>query len=542
MVKSMFAAVAGLRAHQSKMDIIGNNIANVNTWGYKAGSMSFKDAMYQTTSGASGGVTTAGGYGGKNASQIGYGVTVGSVSYDFSMGGIAPSARNLDCMIDGSGFFLVGPMAPNDGLITLDDDDAVKNSGLYLSRVGKFEVDENDYLVDDAGNYVYGFVNNGDLSGKDGTFDTTSLQPLKLPSADELGDVSNGNAKDQVAAALKALEEAKVLLDQMKTDLANAKSDFMGVSAEYEASKTRAGVAGFQTTYDTAKTDMDNAYKLWQEATTATDKITYKADYDSKRKLCEYAEFNLLKAKAELQAPTALAALDPNLIATYDTAYDDYIAASNAYAANPIPVNKTDLDAKKAVFDTAEKAFLDAKKSISAIEEGSVEFRLGKAKQAVDAATAKVTAAELTVTNAQKKYDTALKNETSTNVGNAGTTDKDITFQNYSVQTDGSLVATTNTGVTVVVGQIALVSVQNPGGLVKESGYYYNLSDNCGNASAYQAGGSAGLIRGNCLEQAKVDLANEMTEMITTQRGFQANSKIITVTDQMLEELVNLKR
>ena len=191
MVKSMFAGVAGLRAHQSKMDVIGNNIANVNTWGYKSANMSFKDAMYQSTSAGSAGDTKNGGYGAVNANQIGYGVTTGSIAYDFGTGGMSPSANGLDCMIDGTGFFLVGPML-NGGSISLDSEDAVKSSGLYLSRVGKFKVDPNGYLVDDSGNYVYGFQN-GKYDG-DAEFAKGALSPLKLPTNADMEAVTKGKA------------------------------------------------------------------------------------------------------------------------------------------------------------------------------------------------------------------------------------------------------------------------------------------------------------------------------------------------------------
>ena len=95
----------------------------------------------------------------------------------------------------------------------------------------------------------------------------------------------------------------------------------------------------------------------------------------------------------------------------------------------------------------------------------------------------------------------------------------------------------------IVLGRVALVSVQNPNGLEKTEGYYYSIGDNAGSVEAVTAGsGPAGTIRGGALEMANVDLANEFTQMITTQRGYQANSKIITVTDEMLEQLVNIKR
>ena len=95
----------------------------------------------------------------------------------------------------------------------------------------------------------------------------------------------------------------------------------------------------------------------------------------------------------------------------------------------------------------------------------------------------------------------------------------------------------------IAIGQLALITVENPNGLEKTNGYYYDIGPNAGTIEHIKAnGGAAGKIRGNYLEMANVDLANEFSQMITTQRGYQANSKIITVTDQMLEELVNMKR
>ena len=123
----MFAGVAGLKAHQSKMDVIGNNIANVNTWGYKSYSYNFMDSIYTTSINSSGGVTTAGGMGGRNPSQVGYGSQMASISFQYTTGAPSPSDNELDCMIDGDGLFLVGGMI-NGGVTD------VKGSGLYLSR------------------------------------------------------------------------------------------------------------------------------------------------------------------------------------------------------------------------------------------------------------------------------------------------------------------------------------------------------------------------------------------------------------------------
>ena len=150
MVRSMIAGVAGLKAHQSKLDVIGNNIANVNTWGFKSYSYNFQDAMYSNSISSTGGSTVAGAAGGHNASQVGYGSTLSSISTEFNTGAPSPSSNNMDCMIDGTGFFLVGNMVNG----TFED---VESSGLYLSRVGIFRVDNNGYLVDNLGSYVYGY-------------------------------------------------------------------------------------------------------------------------------------------------------------------------------------------------------------------------------------------------------------------------------------------------------------------------------------------------------------------------------------------------
>ena len=295
MVKSMFSGVAGLRLHQQKMDVIGNNIANVNTYGYKSYSTTFQDSMYMNALNSSAGVTTNGGYGGVNASQVGYGVKLGSISANFSQGGASPTDRGLDCMIDGSGFFIVGPMKDGTGTSVVTNK-TMASSGLSLSRVGQFYVDSNGYLVDSQRNYVYG----------------------------------------------------------------------------YPATKT--GNTG----------------------------------------------------KAE-----------------------DYTVPD--------------------------------------------------------------------------------------------------TSQSYTISQDGTIsgviVGGDEANKVVSLGKIALASVENPDGLEKTVGFYYRPGDNAGTiVPQATAGGQLGDIKGGYLEMANVDLAKEFSDMITTQRGFQANSKIITVTDEMLQELVNMKR
>ena len=116
-------------------------------------------------------------------------------------------------------------------------------------------------------------------------------------------------------------------------------------------------------------------------------------------------------------------------------------------------------------------------------------------------------------------------------------------IQSYKINEDGTIVGVDKENRTITIGKLALVIVENPNGLEKTDGYYYTIGANAGDVSATEAnGGPAGVIMGGYLEMANVDLANEFSNMITCQRGFQANSKIITVTDEMLQELVSMKR
>ena len=223
MVKSMFAAVAGLRAHQSKMDVIGNNIANVNTYGYKTARASFRDVFYATNSGASDAGAT---YGGTNPSQLGYGSKLGSIDSIMTTGGVATTDCSTDCMIIGNGFFMVGQMpqteaeedaaedvvggivvgtggaaedaAGDDAEMKAGEVDQTAVSALQLTRVGIFNFDGAGNFVDSNGRLVYGFATTYEPNEDDATaggeyvVDRTRLVPLKLPNAnvnaEEAGD------------------------------------------------------------------------------------------------------------------------------------------------------------------------------------------------------------------------------------------------------------------------------------------------------------------------------------------------------------------
>ena len=530
MVRSMFAGVAGLRAHQSKMDVIGNNIANVNTWGFKAGSMSFKDAMYQNSSSGSGGNTEAGGIGAVNANQVGYGVTTGAITYDFSTGSMAPSANGLDCMIDGTGFFIVGPMLGSP--LSLSGEDAVKSSGLYLSRVGKFKVDPNGYLTDDSGNYVYGFGYDQNTQ----KYDTATLIPLQLPTKAALASQATKQNGEQVTKALADLNAAKSAYNTQSAKYAAAKDAYILAQKDLDKIRVDEGIESQDTLVKKYKQEMTDAYDAWQEDRTDKD---LRDKYYTASNAYEKANYDLIIKNSKLQAPKAL---EKYTLAELEKYYKDYNDALKLYRETvekpdsaPYIALKEDLDKKMADWETVQN-------NLSALEDSSPLGKCDSAKLLVDTESAKLSAASVTVDKADAALKAAQKTSSKTEQNNSKADDSLGEFSSYKIQQDGTIVGTTSGAVTMIIGKIALGSVQNTGGLEKDSGYYYTPGASAGNVSVFEAGGSEGRIMGNYLEMAKVDLATEMTDMITTQRGFQANSKIITVTDQMLEELVNMKR
>lgn len=148
MLRAMDSAVAGLRAHQNKLDVIGNNIANVNTFGFKSQSYSFKEAMYQTSTTSTKGSENAGGV---NAAQYGYGSMMGSISTDMSAS--TPTyVGGLNASVNGEGFFITFPKS-TEKVAAAD----MKKTDFDYTRVGQFNIDGNGYLTDANGNFVYGF-------------------------------------------------------------------------------------------------------------------------------------------------------------------------------------------------------------------------------------------------------------------------------------------------------------------------------------------------------------------------------------------------
>ena len=187
MTGAMYAGISGMKAHMSKLNVIGNNIANVNTYGFKNARTTFRETIYTTINSGSNGTTLTGGV---NPNQLGYGCNVGTVDMDMATATAVPTGVNLDCMIQGDSFFLVGD---KEGVST----DSLER--LSLTKVGDFKFDPEGYLVDSSGNLVYGFVacniteDGTEVSTEAGFTGSpafgTALVPIRLPMRDKGGKV-----------------------------------------------------------------------------------------------------------------------------------------------------------------------------------------------------------------------------------------------------------------------------------------------------------------------------------------------------------------
>ncbi|MEG7530812.1 MAG: flagellar hook-basal body complex protein [Hungatella sp.] len=479
MLKSMYSAVAGLKAHQSKMDVIGNNIANVNTWGYKSADTSFKESMYQTLLGGSAGTSVDGGYGGTNPSMIGYGSMVSAITSNFTAGTQVSTGKPLDCFIDGTAFFAVGPL--------YGTGDAKTPGDISLSRVGDFQV-VNGYLVDSNGRYVYGnSVTNGGEVHKPGAVTTkTSLPnqiiPNKPTNTNYPVDVTGITGTDGVGKNV------------VYTDAASPNNGKMTVTTTTQTLETL--ITPLPGTVDDGKGTV-TSYRNTTPASANMVKVVVKTEQNKPIPLPNPPE------------PTT----DAAGIITSITYKDTGDGKMEIVTSKTTPAPK-DASYTGPTFDDG-RMVLDAKTGAY------------KMKDNLD------TLKPLKIPTNCTYYDES---------GNLQT-EKDVVIGAYTIDKNGMIYGTSlKTDKQYLLGSVALVNMPNPNGMTKLGGPYYQTGGSSGAPSIIQAGGNAGTLLTGQLESANVDIANEFSSMITTERGFQANSKIITVSDEMLQELVNMKR
>ena len=443
MMTSFFSAVSGLKSQQTALDVIANNIANVNTTGYKQQRVSFSDLLSQTLSGASAATATTGG---TNAKQVGLGVSVASTDTIMTTGSTQSTGVSSDVSISGSGFLIVQGGSTGEYQFTRNGSLAVDSNG-NLNVNGYLVCGWQDYSVDADGNYVF----NTDAE----------VEPINIYTD------SNGNNLKMLAA--DATEEAIFSgnLDPSASVATNATAlNDIGDTTDLEFDQTSS-----ITVYDAQGNSYDVAVK-WKKCYTDSGTTSWYWEASS--------------SDVTLGTPSSgYIAFDSTgkIITTYATNYNTEPSLSLT----------------------------------TGLETFSVAMDFTGISTYTSSTTSKVT----------------------------GTADgyEAGELQSWSISSDGTIVGTYSNGQTQSLAQIALAVFTNPEGLEKVGSNLYAASMNSGNYTTVVAGtGGSGSLSAGTLEMSNVDLASQFSQMMISQRAYQANSKVITTADDMLQSVINMIR
>lgn len=483
MMRSMFSGVSGLRAHQLKMDVIGNNIANVNTVGYKGERANFQDVFSQTIKGAG---SPQLGRGGTNPQQIGLGISLSSIDTFHERGAVQRTDNNTDIAINGDGFFILS------------------NSEDFLSRAytraGNFSLDEEGNLVASNGYRVLGYMedetkNTGSgkpvLKGVMEGLQISKSKSFPAKNTDEAtftGNLNNNLTKigtENIVYDLKIGDEPATISMPDGVEYRETTSTFydsLGGQHNIKFIFVRGlqgdGIGdGGDNEWGMIVQNLETGTFFGKNSTDVTDRSLTITSHDG-------SDSPTLYQAADLADMTVPMLFKPD--GTLDSA-DDYV---RILSLNILGKN------------------------------GSSNF-------AVDVDLSQLT---------------AFSNESSASVSSKNGY-KQGYLDTFSIGPTGEIYGIFTNGQSRVIGQIALAAFKNPAGLEKTAENMYQVTPNSGDA-IYGLPGSSGLgaLNPGTLEMSNVDISREFTEMISTQRGFQANSRIITTSDEMLQELVNMKR
>ena len=556
MMRSMYSAVSGLKTHQTRMDVIGNNIANVNTVAFKSSSVTFSDILYQTTSNASGANATTG-TGGVNAKQIGLGTTAAATKVSITSAGASETTGNpFDIRLtdkNSTNFFIVNNGSEN--VFTRSGSFYVDGSGnLCMSSTGYtvmgWQVDETTGEIRKDTVSALRIMQEKNLtSAPEATTQATIAGVLDENDADvksDAGKVMNLNfydnlgyqytAKFAIKATAKDGEytvELTSILDSNNKNItegftqAQMKEIFGNTDTETTIASYSSTLPGCGYTFDPRTGTLTDNAAAGSTITIKDGKIL-KDDTDTGKTIKDVfgvSDGNLKNIQNSAQAKNT------------DYEFKDVLTTVNGVTTHSYQiVKKSATNLLK--FNTEDGKF----HSIGGGTDKSVELNLNTTSLNANGNFA----------NINVDFSQCLNYSGKSTIGaDAGATDgttgkgrKLGAMTGIFIDTSGRIYGTYDNGNTELLGQIAVAQFSNASGLEKVGESCYRTTLNSGEFDGIgveiSADGSS-MTTGE-LEMSNVDLSSEFTSMITTQRGFQANSRVITTSDTLLEELVNLKR
>lgn len=568
MMRSLYSGVAGLKTHQTRMDVIGNNIANVNTTAYKSSSMTFSELMSQTTQKASGANATTG-VGGTNAKQIGLGVKAGAINTAITTQGSAQSTGNpFDIMITGDNFFVVSNGSEN--FFTRD-------GSFYVDGAGNLAMTSTGYNVMGWGvDKTTGNIKQDTVTALRIMSSANMTYPPEATTKANISGILDQNDKDVTSANGKTVNlnffdargysyTAKFTFKQSGGDKTNEYSMELSklldsTGAEIDISKLEFGNRS-QQKMETKVTLNTDAYKWDGKVLKTKDGNTEVANLAD----IFNADGTLITPKDDAAAQKQQKALDAIAKAYgYEGSTDEFLNLYITSAADPkqqltmqdllgnmmagkttdiLPADGSTITMEGRYFEGTTVVFNKNTGKLESVGGSTTNLGVNAAFSQLGGNFSDITIDLSECTNYDNK-GTSTIGATSGDLDGLGTGRRLGDMIGVSIQKDGMIYASYDNGMTKLLGQIATAAFANASGLEKEGDNLYSATLNSGEFDGIgvdiTAGG--GYMSTGQLEMSNVDLSSEFTEMITTQRGFQANSRIITVSDTLLEELTNLKR
>ncbi|ADH99258.1 flagellar basal-body rod protein FlgF [Salisediminibacterium selenitireducens] len=424
MIRSLYSGIGGMNNFQTKLDVIGNNISNVNTFGFKKGRVTFNDLVSQQLAGASS--PQEGERGGTNPRQVGLGGSTASIDTINTQGSLQSTGRDLDMAISGDGFFQVADGGQN-----------------FYTRAGNFYLDENGMLVNADGLRLQGYG-----VGDDGAIDEAAgVGDLFIPAGEQVDPeaTSQVDLRGNLNADSEIGEERTVRFFI---------TDPLGGEQEIRLLMTK-----------TAENEWDYSLEYW--------------DNDIE---------------------------DWDILPDIGQGFFDFSGTEDGVSRGRMNLDNLELIVEDLGFIGGPWEG----------HEGSLNLNLSNVTQFSSRSTVEVES----------------RNGSS-----------DGTLESYTVSETGEINGIFSNGEVRLLGQVALVNFNNPSGLSKAGSNLFEVSNNSGEPQVGLAGiGGRGSLVGATLEMSNVDLSEEFAEMIVSQRGFQANTRMITTSDEILQELINLKR
>lgn len=579
MMRSLFSGVSGLKAHQTGMDVIGNNIANVNTTGFKSSRTTFADTLSQTLTGASAPGDTVGG---TNPKQIGLGTGVASIDLLFTDGSVQSTGKNTDLCLSGNGLFVV------------------KNGNqTYYTRDGAFEFDSaGNYVLPSSGLYVQGWMATDGVLSTNGSAGNITIPAGKSMASKSSSVATYANNLNAAALTIKSITGGAVTATN--TNNYTAAGDSASATATYPVTLTlkdgttatvTSGTYSVSGTYtqdittgavtksanNTVKLTLSDGTTVDDASLTAGTAYTVGSVYNggtatitsisTSSEITAMSQDSTKSATASKANPITLTMSDGTTVTQTSGSYtvDNSLPVTTTLTvydslgnAHNVPVyftkTKTDTTGLTGNEWTVSLAtdVTAATSTLSEDDGSTTTMNMAPVTLQFDTngkfvsgnGTSTLTLTNGSGTNQQVTLDlTSLTQYAGKSTVN-GSADGNAagTLSSVSVDSSGIITGTYTNGVKQAEAQVAIAQFTNASGLEKNGNSLYQESNNSGTANVKTASDLGVTITPSALEMSNVDIANEFSNMIVTQRGFQSNSKIITVGDEMLETLINMKR